>query len=87
MHTSYSIILALIAVSTAQPVPLPSNSVSNSQVDPSKVLDQIEHLFEQTCHNTCLQLFPEESPDQDYCMDICHHRHPDSSHNSTDLSM
>ncbi|KAI4870160.1 hypothetical protein F4820DRAFT_286483 [Hypoxylon rubiginosum] len=78
MHASYSLIFTLLAVSTARPT-IPPNinaradlaSESNPKMDPSNILGEILDLFEETCHNTCMQIYPQEGPKQENCMTIC----------------
>lgn len=77
MHASYSIIFTLLAVGTAQPTTTPINvradvaAESIPQMDPSAILGEMLDLFEKTCHNTCMQIFPDEGPRQENCMTIC----------------
>ncbi|KAI0015700.1 hypothetical protein F4780DRAFT_783908 [Xylariomycetidae sp. FL0641] len=47
-------------------------------LDPNDLLDSIENTYTETCHKTCLKIFPDAGPKQDYCMTICHHKHSDS---------
>ncbi|CAJ2500149.1 Uu.00g030020.m01.CDS01 [Anthostomella pinea] len=74
--------------STGYPTPTPAGG-KKAHLDSSTkqdVLNQAQDLFEQTCHNICLQKFPQAGPKQDYCMKICHHKHPNSDMND-DMDM
>ncbi|KAI0006320.1 hypothetical protein F4779DRAFT_597105, partial [Xylariaceae sp. FL0662B] len=92
MLATYST-LALIACALAFPAPLPTSSIKADlgeglglNIDPAEVLNNVEKLFEQTCHDICLKTFPEEGPKQDYCMKICH-RHSGSGDSDQDSGM
>lgn len=78
MRISYSLISGLVVVVTALPAPsLGANnkadliSRSNAKVNPDDALQKIQTLFEDTCHNTCLKVFPDEGTYHDKCMKIC----------------
>ncbi|KAI1099696.1 hypothetical protein F4804DRAFT_321235 [Jackrogersella minutella] len=70
MHAIYSIVLGLIALSTAQPAPSPDHGVQmDVRSEPSsqwtEALNEIQQEFTPICHNTCMKFFPDEGKDQD----------------------
>ncbi|KAI1806341.1 hypothetical protein F4811DRAFT_511804 [Daldinia bambusicola] len=94
MRVPYSIIFGLIATSRALPTPFPDgNSNADfalgpiSRLNPSEVINQLQQLIENTCHNACMQLFPNEGPSHESCMNICHHKQSNPDNTSPDSGM
>ncbi|KAI1383991.1 uncharacterized protein F4822DRAFT_418302 [Hypoxylon trugodes] len=80
-HASLSILFGLIALSKAWPAPLADSTINTratTSMTPTDVLSDIQAAFVETCHNTCMKLFPTKGTEQNDCMDICH-RHPNSN--------
>ncbi|KAI0845479.1 hypothetical protein F5Y00DRAFT_246318 [Daldinia vernicosa] len=94
MRVPYSIIFGFIAASRAWPTPFPDGNLntdfapgSNLKRNPSEVISQLQQLIEKTCHNACLELFPDEGANHEACMSICHHKQSDSDNTSPGSGM
>ncbi|KAI1473427.1 hypothetical protein F4774DRAFT_404536 [Daldinia eschscholtzii] len=94
MRVPYSIIFGLIAASRALPTPFPGENPNadfapapNSRMNPSEAVSQLQQLIEKTCHNACMELFPDEGPNHERCMNICHHKQSHSNNASPDSGM
>ncbi|KAI0377574.1 hypothetical protein F5Y04DRAFT_264145 [Hypomontagnella monticulosa] len=78
MHLFYSIVFGFAVMTTAFPTPSPpanqgTDVISRSnKINPDDALQKIQTLFEDTCHETCLKVFPDEGNYHDKCMKICH---------------
>ncbi|KAI1858047.1 uncharacterized protein JN550_012869 [Neoarthrinium moseri] len=79
------------ALPALQPGKLTGDAKTDSSVDPDLdpafLTGTISTLFEATCHNICMKMFPKPGKGRDKCMSICHHNHDDSSHGGMEDGM
>ena len=62
--------VAFAAVASGLPA-RPNGGKFKTHQSTKDILEYIQGIFEKTCHNLCLQKFPEAGTEQDLCMSIC----------------
>ncbi|KAI1638718.1 hypothetical protein F4809DRAFT_598694 [Biscogniauxia mediterranea] len=73
--------LSFLATATvALPIKQPRGGITvdlstDLDIDPHDIISSAQELFEQKCHNLCMEIFPDEGPEHDTCMGICHNKH------------